>query len=60
MMHTPFIRKACDLDFVELFAGRGEVTGALRRELGWNGSAHDLNHSPYMDLCSTTGFLILI
>ena len=60
LMHVPFVSKTCDLQFVELFAGRGEVTGALRSELGWRGSAHDLEHSTYMDLCSTHGFLNLV
>ena len=60
LMHVPFVPKMCDLDFVELFAGRAEVTSALRTELGWGGSAHDLEHSTYMDLCSTHGFLNLI
>ena len=47
------------LNFVELFAGRGEVSQALRRINGWSGSSHDLETSGFMDMCSTSGFLHL-
>ena len=47
-----------DLTFVELFAGKGVVSTALR-EGGGNGSSHDINISPRLDLTSTAGFLSL-
>ncbi|CAK9041660.1 unnamed protein product [Durusdinium trenchii] len=46
--------------FVELFAGQAEVSCALR-SCGLSGSTHDINIDPqYMDLCSTTGFLLAV
>ena len=48
-----------DVQFVETFAGQGEISKYLR-ELGMRGSTHELNLSPgYMDLTSTCGFLQL-
>lgn len=46
------------VQFIELFAGKGEVSQAFR-EQGWTGSSHDINTSPYMDLCTAVGFLLL-
>ena len=47
------------IEFVELFAGAGEASLALRQE-GLSGSMHDINMAPqHMDLCQPTGFLRL-
>ena len=58
IIHNPKVKND-RLDFVELFAGRGEVSQALRRVNGWRGSSHDLLTSGFMDMCTTTGFLHL-
>lgn len=47
------------VEFVELFAGQGEASRALRSS-GLSGSMHDINLAPQlMDLCQPTGFLPL-
>ena len=52
------IPQSMDLNFVELFAGQGCVSLAMRAS-GFIGSSHDINYSSYMDLCSVAGFLLL-
>ena len=57
IIHNPKIKED-RLDFVELFAGRGEVSESFRRN-GLRGSSHDLLTSGFMDICTTAGFLPL-
>ena len=60
VLHTSIFPRPTNLDltFVELFAGKAAVSSALR-EGGGNGSSHDINISPLLDLTSTAGFLFL-
>ena len=47
-----------DVDFVECFAGDGEVSLALWGA-GLKGSSHDLRYSNLMDFCTPHGFACL-
>ena len=44
------------VQFVELFAGVGEISKACRAR-GMIGSSHDLSYSAHYDLCERSGFL---
>ena len=52
------VRRSPRLDFVEVWAGKAEVSKALRKA-GLVGSALDILHSPLYDVCSVSGFLPL-
>ena len=45
-----------NVNFVEVFAGVGEISKACRSQ-GMIGSAHDISYSSHYDLCGRTGFL---
>ena len=47
------------LDFVEVWAGKAEVTKALRA-IGFRGVAFDILHNELYDVCTVTGFLTLL
>ena len=52
------IPQSVELNFVELFAGQGCVSLAMRAS-GFVGTSHDIDYSKHMDLCSVAGFLFL-
>ena len=47
-----------DVEFVECFAGDGEVSLALWNA-GFRGSSHDVRYSKLMDFCTPHGFAFL-
>jgi len=50
------VERSVDVEFVEVFAGVGEISRACR-EQGLQGSSHDIAYSSHFDLCSRCGFL---
>ena len=55
---NPRIPQRGDVEFVECFAGDGQVSLALWGA-GLTGSSHDLRYSKLMDFCSSHGFAFL-
>lgn len=55
---NPKIPRDQQVDFVECFAGAGEVSFALWNA-GLRGSSHDIRYSNLMDFCSPHGFAFL-
>lgn len=57
LCHIPkFQPRHVENNFVEMFAGEGAITSALR-DAGLVGSSHDIQFSNLMDMCSVHGFL---
>ena len=55
---NPRISQHGNVDFVECFAGDGQVSLALWGS-GLTGSSHDLRYSKLMDFCSSAGYAFL-
>ena len=50
------VERSVDVEFVEVFAGVGEISRACRAQ-GMVGSSHDIQYSSHFDLCNRCGFL---
>ena len=55
---NPKIPQRGDVEFVECFAGEGQISSALWGA-GMTGSSHDIRYSNLMDFCSSHGYASL-